>query len=378
MKIVIFFLRVVSVLLCVACSDSDSSSLDVDKEFIKFVHKNEIINFVPFDFTAVNDQGKLYLFDHDLALENLSLNTKFEILTDDPIVISTGTDLGGIKIYNNYFEIFKSSSDFKSTVLNERVEFLNPLKKNVTYQMGFIKTSEGINFYIKSDSTSISKFYSKNVDFNQCVMRGKPYFNIFKGSFRVLESILTSDYENKPKISVYGDSFIEGSSLFVNKFSLENRWCAKLSSKEGINNCLIDGKGGDKSSQTFIDRFKIENSWFKSKYVILSVGTNNNEPDEYINNIKKVIEILKSNNQIPILVTVTPRFGFDFFKSGDIINKWILSSGENYVDMNKAVTIENDRATWKKGFVLSDQIHPTPSAYVAMFDQLKNDCPYLF
>lgn len=378
MKIFNFFLRILSILFCVACSDSDADSLNTDREFIKFGHKNQVVNFVPFDYTVINDEEKLVLFDHDLALGNLSFNTKFKILNDEPILISTGADFVCIKISNNYLEIYKASSDFTNIVLNEKIEFSSPLEKNVVYQMGFKKTLENTTFYLRGNSISVNKVYNNDENFNQCIIRGKPYFKISKGSFNVSESLLSSDYQNKPKISIYGDSFIEGFSLIVNNLSLKNRWCAKLSSDIGADNCLIDGKGGDMLSQSFLDRFTLENSWFKSKYVILSIGTNNKNPQQYIHYMQKVIEILKANGQIPILVTLTPRAPFQFSETGDIINKWIVSSGEIYVDMNKAVTISNDSSIWKKDYVFSDGIHPTLLAYTKMYDQLKVDCPFIF
>ncbi len=383
MKFLNFICKCFCIFLCVACSESETTpevnySVTVDKEFIKFAYKNEEASFVPVDFEGINNESKLFIFDQDLSIEDLSLNTEFEILTDDPVLISTGTDLGFSKIYNGYIETYKSSKDFKSKVLNERIKLPSALKKNVKYQMGFRKDFKGVTFYLIGGSISIKRIYANNDDLYQSSMRGKPFFQIFNGSFRISKSVLSSDYDKETKVSIYGDSFIEGFALFMNNLSLDNRWSSKLSKDIGLKKCLIDGKGGDRICPSFFERFNVENSWFKSKYVILSLGTNNGNPGEYFDNIQKIIKVLKTNNQIPILVTVTPRPEYDFYKTGYVINQWIKSSGELYVDMNKVVTNANDSGVWKTDYVLPDGIHPTVKAYNDMYNELKNDCPFLF
>ena len=54
-------------------------------------------------------------------------------------------------------------------------------------------------------------------------------------------------------------------------------------------------------SDEFINRFKIENSWYKTKYVILALGTNNYlDVEKYKKYMLQAISILRNNGQIPV------------------------------------------------------------------------------
>jgi len=58
------------------------------------------------------------------------------------------------------------------------------------------------------------------------------------------------------------------------------------------------------------------------------------------------------------------------------MNDWIKSTGEFYIDIDKAVT--GGGASWYPGFVQSDGIHPSLQGHAAIFAQAKLDVPFLF
>jgi lysophospholipase L1-like esterase len=311
-------------------------------------------------------------------MQDILFTTTFEILTDAPIIISTGRTLGYIKIHNKQIELYKSSSGYNSAELNEQFD-LSSLQKGISYDIGFHKTITGITFFLKGGSLTFEKTYDIDKNYMQNVMRGKPFFEIESGSIRIYKSILSANYNNSPKVSVFGDSFIEGIALNQYGLNLSNRWCVKLANKIGVKDCFLDGKGGEKVSIEWLNRLKLENSWYKSEYVILSIGVNSYDNIvEYKQYMKQIIDYLKNNGQIPILVTVTPRSTFEYNSTTRIINDWVKSSGEKYIDIHKAVTKEEDASKWKDGYVLPDGLHPTIFGYEAMYEQVKKDCLFLF
>ena len=157
---------------------------------------------------------------------------------------------------------------------------------------------------------------------------------------------------------------------------LENRYCAKLADAVGALHCPIFGRGGRALDESLFNELKNENEWFRPKYVFVGLGTNNLDFNSYSSYIIKIVNHVKSKNQIPVLVTVTPRPGNETFIS--LANPFIRSLGERFVDMNKAVTVEGDENTWKDGYVFGDLTHPTVVGHAAMFERIKIDVPELF
>lgn len=362
-----------------SCSNQNMDNSDIDAKFIQFSHNEQDVVFNPKDITNNGDEKKMLLFNQELYMQDISLTTTFEVLTNEPLIISTGKTLGYIRIENNIISIYKSTNYYNSTELNERFDLLSPLQKGIYYNIGFHKTIAGITFFIKGGSISFEKNYDIDEDFLQNLMHGKPYFEVESGSVRVHKSILSADYNQNPRVSVIGDSFVEGIALYQNQLSLNHRWCDKLAHEIGVQDCVIEGKGGERISKEWFGRFKLINSWFKSKYVIISMGTNNhNSIGDYKKYIKQAIDHIKNNNQIPILVTITPRPNAIYDLTAKEINNWVKSCGHVYIDIHKAVTKDNDASEWKDGYVLPDGTHPTVLGYDAMFEQVKLDCPFLF
>ena len=90
-----------------------------------------------------------------------------------------------------------------------------------------------------------------------------------------------------------------------------------------------------------------------------------------------MLNLCKRSDTIPVLVTTCPQVNqsADYITKMQAINSWIKGSGYNYIDANRAVTI--DGLTWKEGYVLADGIHPSALGHQAIFDRIKIDCPSL-
>lgn len=245
-----------------------------------------------------------------------------------------------------------------------------------------IKINDG-NIYGETSTYLVEKYVSKgpteeNIPLTElfAMMWGFPFIASYNCSYTIKDISFSSPYlPSLSKISVWGDSFIEGSTMIP--FGLSNRYVSKLS--DGIESYVpIFGKGGERLSKTWFENFIIENDWFKTKYVLIALGTNNTDIGEYFYTLKAVIYHLEKNNQIPVLVTVTPR---EDTPNGEAVrifaNDYIRSSRHLFIDSCRAVTIQPAELYWKPGLLL-DGVHPTVDGHNAIYKRFDLDVPELF
>lgn len=378
---VITFLIFILVMSCSSCSKDE---VDINTDYIRF-YKGEPLSLQPLELNIQsNKKISQFVFATDVYTENLTLTTIFESLSDANLSISTGKTLGYINICNDRLHIYGAAKGLRDTEFKEEERLPFTIKRDSLYSVGFHKTTDSLTFFLRNltadnkISQSFTKTYKVSTSPYQTLMWGKPFFSVLEGQIRIHNSWITTDYE-RPTLSVFGDSFIEGGFLMFNNVGLQHRWCAKLATTLGENRCFIDGKGGEKMSEDFIRRFKIENAWYKSNYVILSLGTNNySDVDEYKRCMQQALDIIRSNKQTPILVTVTPRPDHDYMTTAKLINDWVRKSGVRYIDIHKAVTQKDNPDNWIDGYVMYDGIHPSPQGYSAMYKQIQLDIPELF
>lgn len=250
------------------------------------------------------------------------------------------------------------------------------------------KTTDGCVCSVSDGATTISKTVSKTTDsgiddefeFSKCW--GYPYISVTDGNILIKSVSVSCDYNfTTPKIGFWGDSFIEGYTLIP--YGLENRYCAQIAAAVGETMCPIFGKGGEALSSGWFYNFSNENDWFRPKYVLIGLGTNNTVFATYQTLMLSTIAHINKCGQIPILVTVTPRpdtEGSTTYADFRVAaNAWIReTAGERYIDMAKAVTEVGDESTWRSGYVLADNTHPSVTGHNAMFLQAKIDVPEIF
>lgn len=379
--LVITFFIFTSVIFYSSCSKDE---MDINTDYIRF-YKEEPLSLQPLELN-IQPKTKIsqFVFASEVYTENLDLTTLFESLSDANLFISTGKTLGYINICNDRLQIYGAAKGLHDVELKEEEILPFTIKRGSFYSVGFQKTTDSLTFFLRNLTAdnkifqSFTKTYKVSTSPYQTLMWGKPFFTVLEGQIRIHNSWITTDYE-KPTISIFGDSFIEGGFLMFNNVGLQHRWCAKLATMLGEDRCFIDGKGGEKMSDDFIRRFKIENAWYKSNYVILSLGTNNySDIGEYKRCMQQALDIMRLNKQTPILVTVTPRPDHDYMTTAKLINDWVKKSGVRYIDMHKAVTQKDNPDKWIDGFVMYDGIHPGPQGYSAMYKQIQLDIPELF
>lgn len=208
---------------------------------------------------------------------------------------------------------------------------------------------------------------------------GTPCVIVINGSAQF--SKFTFSYPKKayPKVSVYGDSYIEGASLAKRS----DRYIGLLKKELGATECLCYGWGGGKGATDYI-RVEYLQERIVPDYTIIAFGFNDATFDNWKPYADRFIANAIKQGSTPILVTCCPcgpNWGTEssrvqHWEKTDAINAWIRTSGYLYIDACKAVT--TDGRNWKEGYLLADGAHPSVIGHMAIYNQIKMDCPFLF
>lgn len=358
-----------------SCSGEE---MPVFRNFITFEKQAATTGGGDADVSLASEVGT-YNYDCDIYAERLRLETEFEVISDAPLSVYTGKTLGFMRFTQSEVRFYKANDNQTGTVWNETAEIPFRLHSGGRYRAGVVKEADSVVFFLQeSEETAgnariFTRIFRNYEAYSQTLLWGKPFFTIETGDIHLIRSTITTRHD-APVLSIFGDSFVEGNLLSFHGARRDSRWCALLAGRLGVEKVLIDGKGGERMSEAFFKRFKIENNWYRTPYVIIALGTNNNSDfDEYTTWMEKTINHVKSNGQTPILVTVTPRKDYDFATTAARINAWVRNSGERYIDIHRAVTEDGNPAQWREGLVMYDGIHPTPAGYQAIFARVCQD-----
>lgn len=349
-----------------------------------FIYNGQPLPLSGVTITASNiTDAKQVTYKAYSTAERLQYAVSISPQTDNPIV-RIGRELGGaIQINGTTVTIYRLNSNLNGYEVHETLTLPFNLLSGNSYLLSIEKTDAlSLTYKVVSADAEFSVTYNKeeldSIARRVAVAWGTPFFGVVNGTVRVDKALIASGYNPITKLSIWGDSFIEGASMLDS--GIQNRWCALLSDKIGTEFCPIIGKGGEVIDAAFLARFKVENEWYNSPYVILSLGTNHSTVASvvtYKSYMQQAIDYLKERNLIVVLVTVTPRTGVDYNTVTKAMNDWVKASGELYIDMHKAVANPSNPAQWKTGYVQSDGVHPTIEGHAAMYRQVMIDCSLL-
>lgn len=226
-----------------------------------------------------------------------------------------------------------------------------------------IEITSGSNYYYNDSLYYPTPFFG--------LLWGTPFIACKYGEIAISNFTLSTPFNTSPRLAVWGDSFIEGSSLT----NYQDRYISLLQDSIGFQNTSIMGRGGE-TSTSLNSRFPKETQWFKnSKYALLAIGINDNNFTTWKNNILNDIDSLKKNNIIPIIATLTPRSDRLTFLTQ--VNDWIRNTYNGaYIDISKAVSA--NETSWLSGYCLTDSVHPSVIGHQSIYDRIKIEAPYLF
>ena len=236
------------------------------------------------------------------------------------------------------------------------------------YVVRMFKRNKDVLFSVVSETDAFTGFAERldSKDFGR--NWGYPAVFCLTGQIEVKDAELRNSNFESPLVFCVGDSFIEGWGVVNN---LNKRYIALMQTITG-GNVEISGRGGE-TTTSLLTRFDAELSKSNSDYILLAIGTNDSNINTYKANMATLIGKVKATGRIPVLVTVTPRSGYPIAE----MNTYVRSSGELYIDMNKAVN-NGTETVWNPLFVNFDGVHPNIAGNEAMFKRILFDLPQLF
>ena len=205
-------------------------------------------------------------------------------------------------------------------------------------------------------------YYKENVSW--AGRNGKVFARVIGGSVENVRSSWTCDDYGK-RIYAFGDSYFNvGTSA---------RWPYYLH-RAGYDNCFMTGYPGMGAQRGIVD-FRLAITRGNPVYAVWCMGMNNGDKDGVINPVwfettTEFIETCKNRNIIPIICTIpsTPTV------NNELKNRWVRESGCRYIDLNKAVGADENKA-WYEGMLHTDNVHPTALGAQALYARVILDFP---
>lgn len=318
----------------------------------------------------MSENGQL-TFPYAIATENLDFVAKIRVESQSNFgLCRLGADDRGTMLLLQ--DSIVTINRLDNGVAKEIYSYKMPFKviEGRTYVLRMYKENKNLVFSVLSERGEL--YVNKaQYDFSHDFGRSWGYPSVFclDGEIKVEDAFLKNTFQEKVSMAVFGDSLIEGWGIID---SLELRYAALIRDYLGSENVYISGRGGDNTT-ILLERYEVELKSIDSKYVILAIGTNDHNLQLFKSNIKALINKTRQSNQIPILVTITPREGIPI----EEMNSFIRTSGELYIDMNKAVN-DGREGYWKPELVNEDEVHPNVLGNEKMFRRIFFDLPFLF
>lgn len=235
---------------------------------------------------------------------------------------------------------------------------LNHLKIE-NLQTGVIITCEGKS---KSQSNGCQWGYG----FIRCETQS--VVTVQKFIYRSLETL-------SPRVLFLGHSFIEGNSLASTPEGFDARYAAII--RDSLKGSAVLAGMGGANTNNVLSRLKMDLEPFSPKYVIVDCIANENFASVWHTNMLAIIQKIKDKKAIPILVTASPRLGYENVIT--TANNLIRGSlGYKYVDLNDVVSDNKSASIWKPFYSLPDGVHPSVMAHKEIAKRFYIDVPELF
>lgn len=174
----------------------------------------------------------------------------------------------------------------------------------------------------------------------------------------------------RKSVWVFGDSYV----------GLNNpaRWAAQLRNNGFAENVLINGYAGESSPSAVTALTNSLNHYGQPEKLIWCLGMNdgadsNNTPSTNYSNGITQVKSLCDNYDIELILATIPTVPS---QNNEAKNNFVRTSGNRFIDFAKSVGATST-GEWFSGMLSSDNIHPTESGAIALYNRALADCPEL-
>ena len=208
------------------------------------------------------------------------------------------------------------------------------------------------------------------------------WFRLDKGSSALVRRITVLSLKKKVRLLIYGDSITQPEGYFPAK-DFQNAWTQRIIAHEG-GSAMSSGRGGCTINEVLV-YIKNELPYIKSKYVMVTIGTNGGNTYE---NLTELVQYIKSQGRIPVLNNIPCNESGTQIAVNEIVAKVRADQGIRGCLFDVATSLKGDGREVNKSMMFHEDLvkeynwdvyhHPNWEGGRAMFERTLTDTPDIY
>ncbi|MFD2147350.1 SGNH/GDSL hydrolase family protein [Mucilaginibacter antarcticus] len=204
-------------------------------------------------------------------------------------------------------------------------------------------------------------------------------FGLQSGTQMLVKQIKVQAAQNNFKVLLYGDSITEPEGYFPTA-SFDQSWTQLVMAKvKGKSMC--SGRGGTTINE-LLERIKNELPYIKSKYVMVTIGTNGGNTEQ---NLSQLVEYIHAQGSIPILNNIPSNEAGTQVPVNAMIDKIRLKYNIKGCKFDLATSLDQDGQKVDKSTMWFEEYswgkiyhHPNIKGAMQMYERSRMDLPELY
>lgn len=307
----------------------------------------------------------------DITILDASTITGF---CTDQIETEAGAGAVLIDCTQNKLILYKYNGSSAGTSVAE--VSIEPIVLNSKYQLRIEKNGyfNIISLINKTTGATFKLEYSDTTTGRYVQMHGRAGFLHLQGSAKFNNYLFKAFYPVDLHVLFIGDSNKERAANVLPNMT----WAFQLVDMRRMNgDAAIAARSGDETPN-FLKRKEFDLMRWKPKYVVWALGTNDTDINVWRTNMAQNIADTLAIGAIPILCTQVPRGSTSnlHYQMDEEIRSGAFGNYK-YIDLAKAVSLNNDGFTWNPAYNSGDNLHVNPAGQSRWVQQALIDAPEL-
>ncbi|WP_269496871.1 SGNH/GDSL hydrolase family protein [Acinetobacter baumannii] len=307
----------------------------------------------------------------DITILDASTITGF---CTDQIETEAGAGAVLIDCTQNKLILYKYNGSSAGTSVAE--VSIEPIVLNSKYQLRIEKNGyfNNISLINKTTGATYKLEYSDTTTGRYVQMHGRAGFLHLQGGAKFNNYLFKAFYPIDLHVLFIGDSNKERAANVLPNMT----WAFQLVDMRRMNgDAAIAARSGDETPN-FLKRKEFDLMRWKPKYVVWALGTNDTDINVWRTNMAQNIADTLAIGAIPILCTQVPRGSTSnlHYQMDEEIRSGAFGNYK-YIDLAKAVSLNNDGFTWNPAYNSGDNLHVNPAGQSRWVQQALIDAPEL-
>ncbi|MFP5084622.1 SGNH/GDSL hydrolase family protein [Acinetobacter pittii] len=312
--------------------------------------------------------------EHSVDITILDASTIAGFCTDQ-IEFEAGAGAVLIDCTQNKLILYKYNGSSAGTSVAE--VNIDPIVLNTKYQLKIEKNGyfNIISLINKTTGAMYKLEYSDTTTGRYVQMHGRAGFLHLQGRAKFNNYLFKAFYPEDLHVLFIGDSNMERAANVLPNMT----WAFQLADMRRMNgDAGIAARSGDETPN-FLKRKEFDLMRWKPKYVVWALGTNDTDINVWRTNMAQNIADTLAIGATPILCTQVPRGSNSnlHYQMDEEIRSGAFGNYK-YIDLAKAVSLNNDGFTWNPAYNSGDNLHVNPAGQSRWVQQALIDTPELY